>query len=121
MPSDYIEITEEANICSLEPICMYLSVRVYSALCLAVGLQEVFSSVCYYISGSCVGPCEEWILSDGQNKTKRLCNRNWNRWCRVLVLTGPHDCPCLPLHLFLSITSRKWIDKYKPEIPLLQP
>lgn len=70
MSSDYIEITEEVNICSLEPIFIYLSVRLYSALCLAVGPQEVFSSVCYQISGSCVGPCEEWILSGWPKQDK---------------------------------------------------
>lgn len=42
MPSGYTEITEEANICSLEHICICLSVRLYPALCLAVGAQEVF-------------------------------------------------------------------------------
>lgn len=45
MPSGYIEITKEVNICSLEPICIYLSVRLYSALCLAVGHRSIFFSL----------------------------------------------------------------------------
>lgn len=58
---------------------------------------------------------------DDQTKTKGLRNRNWYRQSLVSVLTGPHDYPRLTLALFLSATSRKWINKHKTETLPLQP
>lgn len=95
---------------SLFLIC--LSIRLYSTLCLPAGPQEVSSSVCYQISCSCVQPCEGCISSGWPNQDLGTAQQKL-----VLIVS----CwPWLTLDLFLSTTSRKWINKYKLETLPLQ-